>query len=106
MTELENRIEDCARMLLAGARESGLQLTGDRRISEGDAARLLSLHPATLKGMREDGTGPDALRVPVSGSRWSYRIDDLAAWIEVRRLNGVERGRTESHGRGFRSGRS
>ncbi len=77
-------------MLIVGAREAGLQMTGDRRVGEGDAAKLLALHPKTLEAMRGDGTGPDALRVPVNGSRWSYRVDDLAAWIEVRRINGGE----------------
>src|SRR4051812_31150181 len=101
MNELERRIEECTRILLASAREASLQLSGDRRVSEVDAAKLLAIHPGSLKSMRGDGSGPTAVRAPVNGSRWSYRIDDLAAWIEVRRINGIEQHRMESGGVDF-----
>lgn len=81
----EARVESCARLLLDAAIEHGMGLTGDHRISEGDAAVLLGLHPGSLKNLRAEGCGPVAYRAPTGGCRWSYRLSDLAAWIEARR---------------------
>lgn len=85
MDDLEGRIEACEQMLLCTCREEGILLSGDRRVKESDAARLLGYSPDGLRHLRESGTGPYAHRAPVAGSRWSYRLHDLAVWIERRR---------------------
>lgn len=50
------------------------------RVSEADAAKLLGMAPRTLAGKRKAGSGPRAHHLPVSGSRWSYSLTELAAW--------------------------
>lgn len=47
-------------------------------VSEREAARLLSLSPATLRAWRRAGTGPAAVRL---GRRIAYSRDALAAYI-------------------------
>jgi hypothetical protein len=99
---LADRIDACARLLLERAREMHCTVTGDLRVCEGDAAALLCLHPDTLKNLRTEGEGPTAYRLSVNGSRWSYRIEDLARWIEAAREHWIEgarkQGRTGSGG--------
>jgi len=85
---IQDRIEACARALEAHCRESGVFITGDGRISEVDAAGLLGLAPGTLKNMRGQREGPAAYRTPINGCRVSYRILDLAGWVEVGRDDG------------------
>lgn len=80
-----DRVEATLRLLLAAVREAGVPMSGDRRVSEENAAALVGVAAGTLKNLRTEGTGPAAYRTPVGGSRWSYRLDDLAAWLEARR---------------------
>lgn len=79
------RIEAAARLLRGAAREVGI-VTGDDRVSEAVAAQLLGLTQGGLKNLRHEGDAPTAYRVPVGGSRTSYRIADLAKWVEARRF--------------------
>jgi len=81
----QDRVEFCTRLLADAATAAGLPLSGDMRVSESDAATLLGLHPGSLKNLRSEGCGPVAYRTPMNGSRWSYRLLDLARWIEERR---------------------
>lgn len=85
MSEEADRIERTAAALLASAREAGLALTGDGRVSETDAAALLGLAAGSLKNLRHEGGAPPAYRAAAHGCRWTYRIADLAGWIEGRR---------------------
>lgn len=80
-----DRVERTTRLLLAACREAGIVLTGDHRVSEVDAARLLGLSQSRLKALRHEGGGPPPYRVGVGGSRMSYRLDALSIWIEQRR---------------------
>ncbi len=66
-------------------RENCMFVTGDLRVGEADAARLLGLSASRLKAMRHEAGGPPSYRVGVAGSRVSYRLDTLAGWIEQRR---------------------
>lgn len=73
-------------MLLSdAARAAGMTVTGDGRLSETDAAKLVGLLPETLARKRAMGTGPAAFRLSLGGARYSYRLSDLARWIEDRR---------------------
>jgi hypothetical protein len=77
-----DRIERCARLLLAAARESGMTVSGDGRVSEVDAARLLALSAGHLKNLRAARDGPIAYARGLAGCRVTYRLEDLAVWVE------------------------
>ena len=81
-----DRIEGTVRLWLATLREQGRAVTGDQRVSEADAAVLLGITPEGLKNRRHEGDAPVAYRLGVGGSRMSYRLSDLAAWLEARRF--------------------
>lgn len=68
--------------LLAACREHGFIVTADERIGESDAAVLLGLSLGGLRNMRTLGTSPPFYRRPAGGSRVSYRIVDIATWLE------------------------
>lgn len=85
MVTFDDRVESCRAALEAAAREAGMYLSGDGRVSEQDAARLLGLSPGHLKRLRQDGAGPVAYMVGMNGCRLSYRTRDLAAWVELGR---------------------
>ncbi len=85
MTTLQDRIESCARMLTTAARQAGTTVSGDGRVSEQDAAQLLGYAPTYLKQLRQEGRGPIPYGRGMAGSRVSYRLIDLAGWIESAR---------------------
>jgi len=85
MGQLEIRVEACARRLQSACYEWGIVLSGDQRVGEAHAAQLLGIDPDHLKSMRHEGKGPMAYARGVKGSRVSYLLDDLAAWIEAGR---------------------
>jgi hypothetical protein len=82
MTE-DDRAQATAAMLLEAARD--MCVSGDGRVSEADAERLLGYSARYLRQLRDSGRGPAAYPIGVGGGRWSYRIADLAAWIEAAR---------------------
>jgi hypothetical protein len=71
--------------LLAACHERGFVVTGDGRVSEIDAAELLGLTPGSLKNKRLLGCAPPHYRRPAGNSRVSYRLTDLADWIDEAR---------------------
>jgi len=77
------RIAKVAKALKEAAIQREIYLTADDRVSEADAAALVDLSPASLKSLRLNFCGPAHYnRGAGNGSRVSYRIDDLAAWVE------------------------
>lgn len=84
----DDDIAACAALLLDAARESGFFISGDQRISESDAAALLGLSQSRLKEIRLSGDAPPHFVLGLNGCRVSYRIIDLAAWIQVHRTFG------------------
>lgn len=80
-----DRTRQTADALREAIHSESIPISADERVSEADAARLLGLHPGTLKNLRHQGAAPPAYRRPVAGSRISYRVTDLAEWIEARR---------------------
>ena len=84
MNGLPARIEKTTARLLAVCEKRGMALTADDRVSESDAALLLGYTPGSFKNLRSTfGTGPAHYRRPAgAGGRVSYRVEDLAAWIE------------------------
>jgi hypothetical protein len=79
------RVELTLAMLRRQTIELGLEISADDRVGEANAARLLKFHGDPLRRMRGEGTGPVHCRVGVGGSKISYRLIDLATWIERRR---------------------
>ncbi len=79
---MSDRIADTARRLLEAARDRGMWVTADVRIGEQDAADLLGWSSDSLKNARSEGRGPRWYRLGGAGHRVTYRLDDLAAWIE------------------------
>lgn len=77
--------------LYATACRLGLVISADNRVSEKDAALLLCCSRASLKAIRQNGDGPVFYAVGVDGSRLSYRLNDLAAWIEAGREDVMRR---------------
>lgn len=77
-------VELTASALLDAARDAGMLLTGDMRVGECDAAALIGLEPESLAKRRKVGDAPRAYRVPVGAARISYRLRDIAEWVEAR----------------------
>jgi len=84
---LEDRINATARMLAAACREAGHSITGDGRVGDGVAAELLGFTASTLANWRSEGKGPRHYRIGGYGHRVTYRLTDLAAWIEQSRFD-------------------
>lgn len=76
---------DTAKVLLMSIEKNQIVMSADQRVSESDAALLVGMQPGTLKNLRTEGTAPPNYRAPVGGSRISYRVLDLAEWIERKR---------------------
>lgn len=84
------RIAATEALLRAAAQKSGFVVTADGRIGEQDAAVLIGYAGSTLKTMRcTFNSGPSWYRAPVATARVSYRLSDLARWIERRREEGL-----------------
>lgn len=81
----DDRSTETARILADAAALAGMVISGDRRVAESDAARLLGLAHGTLRNLRQEGRGPRAYSIGMNGARISYRLDDLASWIEAAR---------------------
>lgn len=80
-----DRIRETAQMLLEAAARAGMFVTGDQRIGENDAAALLGWCAESLANKRREGSGPPAYNLGGRGHRVTYRVHDLAAWIELQR---------------------
>lgn len=77
-----DRAEQTAQLFLDAVKEQGMWLSGDGRIGEVDAAALLGWTVGSLRNARTEGRGPRAYRIGGGGHRVSYRITDLAEWVE------------------------
>lgn len=86
-SDREQRISRVTQMLKSAALDRGIHVTPDGRVGEIGAAQLLELQPASLKGLRNSDKGPSFYyRSAGNGSKISYRIDDLAIWLELGRV--------------------
>lgn len=82
MDDLQQRTEKTAACLRAAAAARGLFVSADDRISEADAAEMLGYAVGSLRNMRAAGGGPTFFNRPLGSSAKSYRLEDLAAWVE------------------------
>lgn len=85
MNEQSPRVALTAELLCKAARELELPMTADQRVTEAAAAELLGYTVSWLRALRDAGTGPRYFNLGIgAGTRLSYRLHDLAAWIERR----------------------
>lgn len=85
MDDLQSRVEETAAQLLRVAVERGVCVTADMRVGEADAAELVGYAAGSFKNLRSMQAGPVFFNRPLAGSRVSYRVTDLAQWIEQSR---------------------
>jgi hypothetical protein len=82
---LEDRIEQTTETLRAAVEDMNVAVSSDSRVSEAVAARLLGYAQGSLKNLRLDGAGPAHYKRPFDGTACSYRLGDLAEWLESAR---------------------
>ncbi len=85
--EKQGLVESTMAMILRAAMDRGVTMSADMRVSERDAADLMGYAPGSLKNIRQEGKGPIFYYRAVNGSRVSYRLMDLATWLEAKREN-------------------
>lgn len=85
MDEMRARVAQTARQFQQAAKERSYFITADERVSEADAAELVGYASGSFKNLRSMGAGPAFFNRPLGGSRVTYRLTDLAQWIEQSR---------------------
>ncbi len=80
--DLQRRATSTAAALLDEARAREFIVSADGRVGDADAARLVGLAPESMRNLRSAGDAPPHYLVGVGGSRISYRVADLAVWLE------------------------
>lgn len=83
--ELEARVQEVTAMLKSACNRDGIKYTADERVSERDAAALVGYEPESMQRMRYSKGGPPFYRRKADDGRVSYRLSDLALWIEYTR---------------------
>lgn len=92
------RIDRTTRQLLDAAEALNIEISPAGQVREIDAGVLLGLAPGVLKQRRIVGTGPCFYRRPWRGARLTYRLTDLAGWLEQGRADDSEWASTSSSG--------
>tara|TARA_R110002124_G_scaffold141679_1_gene306228 strand:+ start:16646 stop:16927 length:282 start_codon:yes stop_codon:yes gene_type:complete len=91
MRILEPSAEECSRIAATtelfseACAARGTPVTADGRIGEADAAVLLGYQLASLQNLRTMGGGPAHYKRRAGTSKISYRLCDLAGWVEQTR---------------------
>ena len=78
----DERVRVTAALLLECAQLRGCWISGDNRVGEADAAVLLGWSSDSLRNRRVEGSGPRWYRLGGREHRVSYRIIDIAEWVE------------------------
>ena len=86
MTGPQDRIVATVDLLCRSLRDAGVVPTGDDRVDAATAARLMGVTTATLDRWRRDGLGPAHYARGAGSARVTYRLHDLARWIEIARF--------------------
>lgn len=79
---MENRITEAVERMEKVAQEKGYFVTADGRVSEEVAAEFIGVSFGTLKNWRCQGKAPRHYKKPVARCGSSYRLIDIAEWIE------------------------
>ena len=83
--DIQARAVSTSLVLLAEVKSANLWRSGDGRVGETDAAALLGWSVQSLRNARAEGSGPPAYQLGGARHRISYRLTDLAWFIESRR---------------------
>lgn len=79
----EERVAATVERLRAACGELGFELTADDRVGEPEAAHLVGYKQESFANLRRWKVGPASYRRRAGESKViSYRLDDLAKWIE------------------------
>lgn len=84
---IAERIQATVDMFRRSCRDNGYFVTGDDRVTEPVAAALLGYAAGTLKNKRDGLDGPPSYKRGMDGRRVSYRLADLAQWVEGGRVD-------------------
>ncbi|MEQ5837452.1 hypothetical protein [Marinobacter sp. NFXS9] len=88
--EYRARVNEAVELFSATCKAEGYFQTSDLRVSEPTAAALLGYAEGSLRNLRTMGASPPFYkRAAGDSSRISYRLRDLAEWIEIRRDDAV-----------------
>lgn len=63
-------------------RQNDVPVTVDGRVSEKIAAQIAGYSDEYFMNMRKIGAGPPWYRLSAGDGRFSYRLSDIASWIE------------------------
>jgi predicted DNA-binding transcriptional regulator AlpA len=63
----------------------GIHVSADDRVGEADLSALLGMSAGTLRNKRREGAMPPHYRVGGHGHRVTYRLREVAEWIEAGR---------------------
>ena len=83
--KMAGRVDSTLAMLQNAAREAGYWITADLRIGEADLAALLGMTHGGLANKRREGTAPPSYTLGGGGHRVTYRLPEVAEWIESHR---------------------
>jgi len=86
--QMDGRADATEGMLLAAARAAGYWISADRRIGEADLAALLGITAGGMANKRREGSAPPHYVLGGAGHRVTYRLAEVAAWIEAHREHG------------------
>lgn len=78
----EERVANTLAIFENAIRGAGCWISGDGRVGEKDAAALIGWSVDHLRSERQAGRGPPSYRIGGGGHRVSYRLSDLAQWVE------------------------
>lgn len=79
---LEERIKRILYGFLDTIEQEAISMTGDQRVREKDAARLIGYSHGHFKRLRQEGKGPR--RFGLGERKISYYLTDLAEWMVER----------------------
>lgn len=82
---LSGRVDETAERLRKAALQAGYHITSDDRIGEAELSALIGFSKGTLANRRREGKAPRHYTLPGKGHRVTYRLSDVAEWIEVHR---------------------
>lgn len=82
---LDGRSDATEARLVDAARAAGYWMTADGRVGESDLAALLGMTPAGLANKRREGAAPASYNLGGGGHRVTYRLSEVARWIEEHR---------------------
>ncbi|TWI12710.1 helix-turn-helix transcriptional regulator [Aerolutibacter ruishenii] len=82
---IDGRADATTELILAEIRRAGYWISGDGRIGEGDLATILGMAAGALANRRREGKAPPSYALGGGGHRVTYRVTEVAQWLEAHR---------------------